>query len=58
MRERFDPDIFGLVDGHCQLKLLGHRMVDMVYPSVAVRVAGAGGTFPNPEKLVDGVRRL
>ena len=33
-------------------------LANTVYPSVAVRVVGAGGNFPNPEKLVDGVGNL
>ena len=52
----FIPVVLELVDDHCQH--LGHRVVYTFHPTVAVWVVGAGGNFVNPEKLINGMRKL
>ena len=34
------------------------RVVYTFHPTVAVWVVGAGGNFVNPEKLINGMRKL
>ena len=53
VRELLVPDILEFVDHHCQH--LGHRVVHTLHLTIAHRVVGAGGNFPNPKKLVDGM---
>ena len=45
------PTILELVDHHIQH--LGHRVINTLHLTIAIRVVGAGGNFPNPKKLVD-----
>ena len=56
VRELFIPVVLEFVDDHCQH--LGHRVVCTFYPTVAVWVVRAGGNFPNPEKLINGVNNV
>ena len=53
MMERFIPVGLELVIA----SNLGHRVVYMFHPTVAVWVVKCGN-FPNPDKLIDGVRKL
>ena len=50
------PVMWELVHHHCQH--LGHRVVHTLHATIAIWVEGAGGDFPNPKKLVDGMRKL
>ena len=50
VRELFIPVVLELVGDHRQH--LGHRVVYMFHPIITVCVVGAGGNFPNAEKLM------
>ena len=56
MRELFIPVVWELVDNQCQH--LGQRVIYTCHPTVAVWMVQAGGNFPNPYKLTNGVRKL
>ena len=56
VRELLMPVILELVDHHCQR--LGHRVIHVLYPTIAIKVIETGGNFPNSKKLIDGMRKL
>ena len=56
MGELFLPVFWELVEDHCQH--LVHRVVYTFHPPAAVWVVGAGDNFSNPERLINGVRKL
>ena len=56
MRELLIPVILELVDHHCQH--LDHRVIYTLHSTIVIWVVGAGDNFPNPKKLVDGMRKL
>ena len=56
VREMLVPVILELVDDHCQH--LGHRVVHSLHSNFAVWMVGARDNSPNPEKLLDDVRKL
>ena len=43
---------------HVSDKRLGHRVVHTPHLTIAVRMVGAGGNFPDPEELADSMGKL
>ena len=56
VRELLIPVIVELVDHHRQH--FSDRVVHTLHPTIAIRVVGTGGNFPNPKKLVRCMRKL
>ena len=56
VRELLIPVILELDDHHC--RHLGHRMIHTLHSTIVIWVVGAGGNFPNPKKLINGMRKL